>query len=406
MSCFSDIVKSLTEVRSMKLKEFFMAKIQKCLNENQKNSVLISGANCWFSWRVSMYNILLVQIPCYGFLLWNLSTGIDTVKIAMIVIYTSNITSDAINFLQVVSDMETAFISVERCSKFEAIAPEKNYLDFAAEEQKMTNLPTKAGVLKPYDYAPALKIRNYKIITNGNVKFTNVSANYPMKAENVLKNLNFTVKAGQKIGVVGRTGAGKTSLIRLFWRCLDPCQGEIIIDGKNIKDCNLKDLRNEMDVVSQETSLFEGNLRENLDPQSSGANDDELLSILDRLQFKNGVEINLGMQIESDGQNLSVGERQIICFARILLSRRKLVILDEATANIDLQTEGCVQDFLLSAFEESTMFIIAHRVQTVMHCDKIMALRFGEIIEFDSPQNLLAKENGYFRDIYDRMIDG
>lgn len=195
------------------------------------------------------------------------------------------------------------------------------------------------------------------------------------------------MKPGEKIGVVGRTGAGKTSLIKLFWRCLLPYEGTIKIDGKDISKCDIKTLRTEMDVVSQEASLFEGTLRENLDPQSTGESDSYLVEILNELKFKSGQPVNLEMQIDSDGSNLSIGEKQIICFARILLSRRKLVILDEATANIDLQTEGYIQNFLISGFSDSTMFIIAHRVQTVLHCDKILVLRFGEIIEFDTPEN-------------------
>lgn len=185
----------------------------------------------------------------------------------------------------------------------------------------------------------------YKIIKSGKIEFRNVTAKYPMKKDKVLSNLSFTINPGEKIGVVGRTGAGKTSLIKLFWRCLDACEGEILIDSKNIMECDLKQLRSEMDVVSQETSLFEGTLRENLDPNSNGQNDSTLLEILSELKFKSGQEYNLDMQIDSEGSNLSVGEKQMICFARILLSRRRLVILDEATANIDLQTEGYVQKF-------------------------------------------------------------
>lgn len=121
-----------------------------------------------------------------------------------------------------------------------------------------------------------------------------------------------------------------------------------------------------------------------------------------KLDFKFD-ENGLDMDIESDGSNLSVGQRQLVCFARILVKKRKLVILDEATANVDLTTEGNVQEMLLQGFKESTMFIIAHRLQTVMHCDRIMVLKFGRIIEFDSPRNLLKTEGGYFRELWERM---
>lgn len=230
-------------------------------------------------------------------------------------------------FLSVISDLESNLISVERCSNFEKIKPEEQYTNIKEESKQMCSLPLSTKKLRTNDYAPDLQIANPQIIKEGKIEFRNVCARYPMKSRDVLHKLNFTVNPGEKIGVVGRTAAGKTSLIKLFWRCLDYYNGEILIDGKDIKKCSLKTLRTEMDVVSQDAVIFEGTLRENLNPQTKDKSEDEmLLEVLETLQFKSGQKIDLDMQIDSSGSKLSVGEKQIISFSRILLSKRKLVI--------------------------------------------------------------------------------
>lgn len=202
--------------------------------------------------------------------------------------------------------------------------------------------------------------------------------------------------------MVGRTGAGKTSFLKLFWRGLDTCGGFIKIDGLDINKLDLKELRTEMDVISQESALFAGSLRENLDPGSDGSNDEILEKVLMELGFTFDAK-RLDEEVDADGANYSVGIRQLICFARVLVSKRKLVILDEATANVDLTTEGNVQEMVKSGFPGSTMFIIAHRLQTVRHTDRILTLKNGRMEEFDTPDNLLKNPDGYFRKLWDVM---
>ena len=218
-----------------------------------------------------------------------------------------------------ISSVETQFIAVERCANFEKIEPEVGYQNFNAERKKMINLPINPKKLNCSEFAPELKINDYKIVKNGLVEFKNVHARYQNKDNDVLKNLNFVAQPGEKIGVIGKTAAGKTSLIKLFWRCLDVHKGQILIDGKDIAMCDLKTLRSEMDIVSQSVSIFSGTLRENLNPQDANdKNDDQtLLDILRKLEFNNGTDIDLNMNIDSDGSNLSTGESQIISFARI-----------------------------------------------------------------------------------------
>jgi ATP-binding cassette subfamily C (CFTR/MRP) protein 1 len=159
-------------------------------------------------------------------------------------------------------------------------------------------------------------------------------------------------------------------------------------------------------VVSQDTALFEGTLRENIDPLCVQTDDAVLMSILRRLAFTNqSFETHgLEMQIDSDGGNLSQGEKQLICFSRTLVSKRTLIILDEATANIDIKTEESIQKAVEEEFENSTMLIIAHRIQTVLHCDRIIVLRDGKIEEMGVVQEMIRKEGSYLKEIYDKLI--
>jgi ATP-binding cassette subfamily C (CFTR/MRP) protein 4 len=245
------------------------------------------------------------------------------------------------------------------------------------------------------------------LVPKGQVVFQNVTARYGEDSEPVLKNLSFTVNPGEKIGIVGRTGAGKSSLIKLFWMSLKPSEGQVLIDGTDIAQVDLKALRNEVMIVSQETALFLGSLRENIDPTCGSEKDDEILTILDSLAFKNKLiaEKGLDAKVDAGGANYSQGERQVICFARTLINKRKLIILDEATANVDIKTEQAIQKAQETQFKESTMFIIAHRINTVLNCDKIMVLKFGEIVEFDKPEFLLQNPDSYFKNIYDKMVE-
>lgn len=319
LGVFSEIIKNLAEVRAMKLQKYILEKLDYLIDENLKNSVLLFGSDRWFQTRICLANYLLVQVSCYSILIYQLHDTIDSVRIAMTIIYATNITFDAIDSLQMISQMETQFIAVERCANFEKIEPEEGYQNFSAQRKKMTRLPIKANKLNCSDYAPKLNITNYQIVKKGLIEFKHVYARYPNKDIDVMKDLDFVVQPGEKIGVIGKTAAGKTSLIKLFWRCLEVYKGEISIDGKDISKCDLKILRSEMDIVSQSVSIFAGTLRENLNPQdANNKNDDQiLLDILQKLEFNNGSEIDLDMLIDSDGSNLSTGEAQIISFARI-----------------------------------------------------------------------------------------
>ncbi|XP_041095662.1 multidrug resistance-associated protein 5-like [Polyodon spathula] len=214
----------------------------------------------------------------------------------------------------------------------------------------------------------------------------------------VLKKVSFTIRAKEKIGIVGRTGSGKSSLGVVLFRLVEPCGGSIKIDGVNINEIGLADLRSKLSIIPQEPVLFSGTVRSNLDPFKQ-YNEEQVWDALERTHMKECIAqlpLKLESEVVENGENFSVGERQLLSVARALLRCCKILILDEATAAMDSETDSLIQETIREAFEDCTTLTIAHRMQTVLSCDRIMVLNQGEVVEFDEPSNLLANENSRF----------
>ncbi|XP_078487529.1 multidrug resistance-associated protein 1-like [Ciona intestinalis] len=231
----------------------------------------------------------------------------------------------------------------------------------------------------------------------GGIKFEDYSTRYRSELDLVVKNINADIKGGEKIGIVGRTGAGKSSLTLALFRIIESADGCITIDGKNISKMGLQDLRSKLSIIPQDPVLFSGTLRMNLDPFDSYS-DDELWDALEHSHLKNFV-LNLPLKLEHEvtegGENLSVGQRQLVCLARALLRKSKILVLDEATAAVDLETDDLIQATIRVQFAECTTFTIAHRLNTIMDSTRVLVLDAGKVAEFDSPINLL-KSKGIF----------
>lgn len=257
--------------------------MQVLLENNIKNTMMVYGLDCWFKLRLSLANIILIQFPSFAFILWRIWMGEepDQVSIGMFMLLTTNLTEDVVKVMSLFSDTESNLISVERCLFFNKIPFEKGYIEAPKTEEKYI-IPPKgldpASLCLPFDES---------IVKEGDITFEHVTARYGEDSEPVLKDLHFTVKPGEKIGIVGRTGAGKSSLIKLFWLSLRPSSGRILIDGTDIECVDLKKFRNEVMVVSQDAALFQGNLRENIDPTVTKDKDPELRAALDKLGFMN-----------------------------------------------------------------------------------------------------------------------
>ncbi|KMQ86379.1 multidrug resistance-associated protein 4-like protein [Lasius niger] len=236
--------------------------------------------------------------------------------------------------------------------------------------------------------------------SQGQLMFKDVSMKYNKNDPFVLKNLNVSIEPGWKIGVVGRTGAGKSSLISALFRLFDEgLKGEIRIDGRDTSTVGLQELRSKISIIPQEPVLFSESLRYNLDPFNQ-YDDMRLWEVLRLVELN---EITLDHNVLYGGHNFSVGQRQLICLARAILRNNRLLVLDEATANIDSHTDALIQDTIRSNFRDCTVITIAHRLNTIIDSDRIIVMENGFIVEFGYPYELLHdKPDGYFKQMVEK----
>lgn len=271
------------------------------------------------------------------------------------------------------SELETDLVAVERVKEYSETA-------------------TEAEWIKP-DHRPPDDWPN-----TGGVVIEEFDLRYREGLPLVLKQINCDVKPGEKIGIVGRTGAGKSSLTLALFRILERAGGRILIDGIDIATIGLQDLRSRLTIIPQDPVLFSGSVRSNLDPFNKH-NDEELwkaLEVSHLKSFVSGLSDGLQHKITEGGENLSVGQRQLVCLARALLRKSKLLVLDEATAAVDLETDELIQQTIRREFADRSVFTIAHRLNTIMDYDRVLVLDNGAVVEFDSPSNLLSL-NGVFK---------
>lgn len=237
----------------------------------------------------------------------------------------------------------------------------------------------------------------------GNVSFNNVAFHYPSRKEiQVLKNVNFTVEFGQKIAIVGPSGAGKSTISSLLLRFYDITSGEITVDGKNIYDYDLENLRGNMSIVPQDVILFGGTIKENIAYGKPNATDEEIILAAKQanaFNFVEGFPEKFETVVGERGVKLSGGQRQRIAIARALLKNPSILILDEATSSLDSESEKLVQEALEVLMQGRTSIIIAHRLSTIRNADKILVLDNGKITEEGTHQELINLENGIYKNL-------
>ncbi|KKQ14813.1 MAG: AbcB [candidate division WS6 bacterium GW2011_GWF1_36_8] len=243
-----------------------------------------------------------------------------------------------------------------------------------------------------------------KVVT-GSVEFKDVDFAY-VENEKVLSDVNFKVDAGQTIAIVGPTGAGKTTFVNLIARLYDTDNGNIYIDGKDIKEWDLKALRKNIGYLIQDTFLFEDTILNNLKYNNPGVTTEQALQVFKDLgteSFITSLPESLETKISTESSEISAGQRQIIALARILLRNPKILILDEATARIDTKSEKMLQNAIEKACEGKTTFIIAHRLSTIFNADQIILIKDNTILEKGSHKELLALKGLYF-EMYSRFV--
>lgn len=232
----------------------------------------------------------------------------------------------------------------------------------------------------------------------GEIQFKSLKIRYRVNSPPVLKGITCTFQGGQKVGIVGRTGSGKSTLISALFRLVEPSDGSICIDDLDIGLIGLHDLRLRLGIIPQEPVLFRGTVRSNLDPLCHYS-DSEIWEALDKSQLGDIIReqpLRLESPVSDEGENWSAGQRQLFCLGRVLLKRSRILVLDEATASVDSATDTLLQKLIREAFSASTVLTVAHRIPTVMDSDMIVGLQDGRLIEFDPPQKLMENRSTLF----------
>lgn len=233
----------------------------------------------------------------------------------------------------------------------------------------------------------------------GAIEFQDYSTRYRQGLDLCLQNISLEIHPQEKLGVCGRTGAGKSSFTKALFRIVEPVEGKILMDGVDITEKGLHDLRSQLTIIPQDPILFSGTLRFNLDPLAQHS-DQELWSALEHshlVEYVNTLKDGLEHQVQENGDNFSVGQRQLVCLARALLRNTKILILDEATASVDLETDALIQKTIREKLNQSTIVTIAHRINTILDSDRILVLSDGSVAELDTPHSLRNQPNSVFK---------
>ncbi|KAL8248049.1 hypothetical protein R6Q59_009265 [Mikania micrantha] len=267
-----------------------------------------------------------------------------------------------------------------------------NYIISVERVNQYMHLPSEAPLVIAENRPPA------SWPNTGKVDIQNLQVRYRPDAPLVLRGVTCTFQGGHKIGIVGRTGSGKTTLIGSLFRLVEPAGGKIVVDGINISTIGLHDLRSRFAVIPQDPTLFNGTVRYNLDPLGQHT-DDKIWEVLEKCQLKEAVQDKTGRLdsiVVEDGANWSMGQRQLFCLGRALLRRSKILVLDEATASVDNATDTMLQETIRSEFADCTVITVAHRIPTVMDCTMVLTMSDGKIVEYDEPMMLMKRDDSLF----------
>ncbi|KAK4787178.1 hypothetical protein SAY86_011011 [Trapa natans] len=267
-----------------------------------------------------------------------------------------------------------------------------NYIISVERLNQYMHVPSEAPIVVENNRPPS----NWPAI--GEVEIQDLQIRYRSGTPLVLRGLSCTFQGGHKIGIVGRTGSGKSTLIGALFRLVEPAGGKIVIDGIDIAKIGLHDLRSRFGIIPQDPTLFNGTVRYNLDPLSQHS-DQEIWEVLGKCQLREAVQEKtegLDAMVVEDGSNWSMGQRQLFCLGRTLLRRSRVLVLDEATASIDNATDLILQKTIRKEFADCTVITVAHRIPTVMDCTMVLAISDGKLVEYDEPLKLMKKENSLF----------
>nr|XP_035935992.1 multidrug resistance-associated protein 4 isoform X4 [Halichoerus grypus] len=360
-------LQGLWTIRAYKTEERFQELFDAHQDLHSEAWFLFLTTSRWFAVRLDAICAILVIVVAFGSLILATNAG----QVGLVLSYALTLMGMFQWCVRQSAEVENMMISVERVMEYTDLEKEAPW-----EYQK-----------RPPPSWPQ----------EGTIVFDNVNFSYSLDGPLVLKHLTALIKSREKVGIVGRTGAGKSSLISALFRLSEP-EGKIWIDKILTTEIGLHDLRKKMSIIPQEPVLFTGTMRKNLDPFNEHT-DEELWNAIAEVQLKEAIEDlpgKLDTELAESGSNFSVGQRQLVCLARAILRKNRILIIDEATANVDPRTDELIQKKIREKFAQCTVLTIAHRLNTIIDSDKIMVLDSGRLKEYDEPYVLLQNEESLF----------
>ncbi|CAB0034969.1 unnamed protein product [Trichogramma brassicae] len=378
----------LTTIRACNAHEVLKKEFDNFQDTNTSAWYLAITTSTAFGFSLDLFCFIFTALVTFSFLLIQTQIPAGSVGLAITQVMA---TTGMIQWgMRQSAEVANQLMSVERVLEYAFLSPEPNLQDkgLSSKQEKKKKKPQEEQELKPVpaDWPQA-----------GGVRFDNVFLQYADNDPPVIKELTMTINPTEKVGIVGRTGAGKSSLIAALFR-LAKIEGVIEIDGIDTGKISLEDLRKNISIIPQDPVLFSGTLRRNLDPFNEFS-DEQLWNVLDEVELKDAVkQTNNGLEnrVHDRGSNYSVGQRQLICLARAILRNNRVLMLDEATANVDPQTDALIQKTIRTKFAPCTVLTVAHRLNTIMDSNKVLVMDKGRLVEFDHPHILLQDKFGEF----------
>ncbi|KAM4717797.1 multidrug resistance-associated protein 1 [Anableps anableps] len=368
---FNETLLGTSVIRAFGEQERFIHESDQRVDYNQKAYYPSIVANRWLAIRLEFVGNCIVTFAALFAVIAreNLSPGIMGLSIS----YALQLTASLTWLVRMSSDVETNIVAVEKV---------KEYCSTRKEAEWEHEAPT---VPPGWPTQGCIDIRGFGL-------------RYRHDLDLAIRNITITISGGEKVGIVGRTGAGKSSLTLGLFRIIEASEGHIFIDGVDIAKLGLHELRSRITIIPQDPVLFSGSLRMNLDPFEHYS-DEEIWRALEFSHLKNFVSSlpnKLSHECSEGGENLSVGQRQLLCLARALLRKTKVLVLDEATAAVDMETDNLIQSTIRSQFDDCTVLTIAHRLNTIMDYTRVLVLDKGQMAEFDSPSSLIAHRGAFY----------
>jgi ATP-binding cassette subfamily C (CFTR/MRP) protein 1 len=368
---FSETLSGVQTIRAYNQNKPYVHESEKRLDVNMRAFYCNTAANRWLSVRLEAIGATVTFTSAVFAVLQRGS--LDAGLAALSVTYAMNITSSLAWLVRTTTELENSMVSVERVLEYTELAVEA---------------PPIIPDMRPRADWPSA----------GEIELQDYSLRYREGLDLVLRGISLRIMPREKVGIVGRTGAGKSSFVLALFRLVEAAGGRILIDGVDISQIGLDDLRSRLAIIPQDPVLFAGTLRSNVDPfgQYSDADMWDAFRSVHLQAFVQSQALQLEMPVAEGGENLSVGQRQLVCLARALLRKTKILVMDEATAAVDFETDALIQQTIRTEFKDRTVLTIAHRINTIIDYDKVLVLDKGRLVEFDRPSTLLANPDSAF----------